>query len=162
MMGWGRYVTGGLASALFLALLWGARVDHLRSKHKAAREQIERQLIDAQRRAQAAFDAQIAALQTHNRRLNHAVQEQNEDLRIVYRDRVIRLPAAPAACAPSEPELSASGHAGSADGPRGDPILLERADAMICATNTARLEAARNWALEFNAADHLPQGVIAD
>lgn len=35
-----RYVALGLASALLLALAWGGRVDHLRSRHKAALEKI--------------------------------------------------------------------------------------------------------------------------
>lgn len=141
------YATGGLTIALALALGWGARVDHLRARHAAAHEQTRRDYQVAQARAQADFDAQIAALQSHNRRLNDAAHQKSQALSIVYRDRVIRLPAAPIACAARSAGLPTPADAGSADRSGDDPILLERTDALICATNTARLEAARDWAL---------------
>ncbi|MCW2406620.1 hypothetical protein M2336_003249 [Sphingobium sp. B1D7B] len=140
--------TGALALALILALAWGMRVDHLRERHAAALAQARQDYRAAQAKAQADFDAQVAALRVHNRRLNDAAEQKSEALTLVYRDRVVRLPVAPAACASNRPGLPAPGDAQPVDRSGRDPILLDRADALICATNTARLEAARAWALE--------------
>jgi len=141
------YAMGGLALALALALAWGFRVDTLRARHESAHQQTKRAYAEAQEKAQAAFQARIAAQQAHNRRLNDAADQKSDDLRIVYRDRVVRLPAAPARCAAGGVTVPDAGDATRVDGPGGDPVLLERADAVICAVNTARLQAAREWAL---------------
>lgn len=142
-----QYATGGLAVALALSLAWGNRVDNLRAKHKAAHEQTIAAYDDAQAKAQADFDSQIAAMQAHNRRLNDEADRKADERTIVYRDRVVRLPSAPASCSAGSADMSAADIPQSNNGPGGDPIILERADALICATNTARLEAAREWAL---------------
>jgi hypothetical protein len=157
-----QYAVSGLAVALGLTLTWGARVDHLRGAHKAAREQMARDYTDAQRRAKAAFEAQIAAFQTQNRRLNDATQKQSDHLRIVYRDRVIRLPAASAACTAGSADMPTTRDAASSYRSGGDTVLLERADALICAANTARLEAGREWALGWQQSQLHETTVIAD
>jgi hypothetical protein len=157
-----QYVAGGLAAALALSLGWGARVDHLRGDYKATLARTKRDYAEAQTKAQATFDTQIAALQTHNRRLNDAAQKQSDDLRIVYRDRVIRLPAATAQCITDGSAMPLPGDAGSPHRTSGDTVLLKRADALICATNTARLEAARDWALSWKHGPTPESGIIPD
>ncbi|MCW2387409.1 hypothetical protein M2333_000455 [Sphingobium sp. B11D3B] len=147
LQGWPG-ATGALALALILSLAWGMRVDHLRARHAAALAQARQDYRAAQDKAQADFDAQVAALRVHNRRLNDAAEQKSEALTLVYRDRVVRLPAAPATCAATIPGLPAPRDAQPVDRSGRDPILFDRADALICATNTARLEAARAWALE--------------
>lgn len=147
MLGPWQYATGGLALALVLSLAWGARVDSLREGHKTAHEQTKRDYRAAQDKAQAAFDAQIAAIQSHNRRLNDDADKKVADATIVYRDRVIRLPTASAQCATGSGSVPQGGNATSLDGPGSDAIILARDDALICATNQARLEAAHDWAI---------------
>ena len=145
-----QYATGGLAVALALSLAWGARVDSLRAQHKAALEATIARYDAAQAKAQSDFDAKIAAMQAENRRLNDDADRKAADATIVYRDRVVRLPSAPASCAAGGSDLSDAGDAARANRPGRDSVILERADALICATNTARLEAAREWALEMD------------
>lgn len=142
-----QYATGGLAVALALSLAWGARVDSLRAQHKAALETTIARYEAAQAKAQSDFDAKIAAMQAENRRLNDDADRKAADATIVYRDRVVRLPAAPASCVAGSAGVPAGDVPQSNNGPGRDSVILERADALICATNTARLEAVREWAL---------------
>lgn len=142
-----QYVTSGLAVALALSLAWGARVDRLRAMHKAALETTIASYEAAQAKAQSDFDAKIAAMQAENRRLNDDADRKAADATIVYRDRVVRLPSAPASCAAGSADMPAADIPQSNNGPGRDSVILERADALICATNTARLEVAREWAL---------------
>lgn len=102
----------------------------------------------AQAKANADWQAEIARVQTENRRKTDEADRRADAARTDYAARVMRLPAAAA-----DPRLSGGGAlpgpggAPSADRPGGDSILLARADALICATNTARLQAAHVWAL---------------
>lgn len=104
----------------------------------------------AQAKANADWQAEIARVQTENRRKNDEADRRVDAARTDYAARVMRLPTAPRA----DPGLSSSrevpgaGVPARADGPGGDTVLLARSDAMICATNTARLEAAHDWAVE--------------
>jgi len=102
----------------------------------------------AQASADAAWQTEIARIQTENRRLNDEADRRAEAARTDYAARVMRLPAAAADPGPSgNGALPGAGSAPNLDGPGGDSILLARADALICADNIARLQAAREWAL---------------
>ncbi len=100
-----------------------------------------------QARANADWQAEMLRATNENRRLNDDADRKAAAAGTVYVDRVLRLPAAAA-----DPGLSGAGALPGADpaaGPDrsgGDAILLARADALICAANTARLQAARDWA----------------
>lgn len=144
---WHLLTIGGLVILLLAVLAWGLRVDSLRAGHKAAHAETIQGYKHAQKDAQAAFDAQIAAFQAQNRRLNDETDRKADAATIVYRDRVIRLPAAPAQCAASGTSMPEGGDAPLVDGPSGEAVILARADALICATNQARLEAAHDWAI---------------
>jgi hypothetical protein len=134
------------AGIAFLALLaWALRLDHLRAGHKAAHEQTKRDYAAAQVEAQARFDRQVAAIIAKNRSANDVADKKDADLRIVYRDRVVRLRPASASCPASGAQLPSPDVPESDHGSGGDSVILERADALICATNTARLQAAQEW-----------------
>lgn len=152
-----QYIIAGLAAALCLALclslVWGVRVNSLRAQHKAAHEETIRRYTDTQAKAQEKFDAQIAAIQAHNRRLNDEIDRKANDVAIVYRDRVISLPAAPAQCSAGSADLPAAGASQGGNGPGSDTVLLTRADALICAVNTNRLERVKEWADSINLTD---------
>lgn len=153
---WKLISIGALIVALALVLAWAFRLDALRARHKAAHAETVERYTDAQKRAQEAFDAQIAAIQSQNRRLNDEADKNVADTTIVYRDRVIRLPTAPAQCAAGgaqlpSPNLPQSSDRSRAEAELSDRVVIKRDDALICADNTARLEAVREWALGMKA-----------
>lgn len=91
--------------------------------------------------------AHITAMKSDYRRRQDDADRQTDSLRADYHDRVLRI--APARAHPADrAEIAMSGAkpSQSADRAGGDTILLARSDALICATNTARLEAAHEWA----------------
>lgn len=145
-----QYTTAGLSLALAISLAWGARVDSLRAQHRAALETTIARYEAVQAKAQSDFDAKIAAMQAENRRLNDDADRKAADATIVYRDRVVRLPSAPASCVAGSADMPAADVPESGNGPGGDSVILARTDALICATNTARLEAVREWSLGMN------------
>lgn len=140
------YVSAGLLAALALALLWGWRVDALRAHYKDALAQQAKAYTDAQKAAQTDFDKKLAAAKAKNEELNNAADKKSADVSIVYRDRVLRLPAA--SCPASGTGLPKADVPESADGPGADAVVLKRDDVLICADNTARLQAAHDWAVE--------------
>jgi len=98
--------------------------------------------------ADAAWQMEIASIQTENRRLNDEADRRADAGRADYAARVMRLPAAAADPGLSgDAALPGAGGAPSLDGPGGDSVLLARSDALICATNTARLSAGHDWAI---------------
>jgi hypothetical protein len=117
-------------------LLWW-RLDHVKDERDAARSEITA-MIAASKRLIAANERFTKAA----KEIAHEADSKDTDLRIVYRDRVMRIPAARGQC-PAAQDRTAE----VADGPRGDSIVLARPDALICATNTSRLLAAHDWAL---------------
>lgn len=102
-----------------------------------------------QDRADADWRAEIARIQSANRRKNDEADRRADAARTDYTARVLRLPAATANPGlSSDREMPGAGVPARADGPGGDTVLLARSDALNCATNTARLLAAHEWALE--------------
>lgn len=149
---WKLIGVGALVVALALTYAWGSAGWRKADREQAAHETTKRDYAQAQKDAQAAFDAKYAALLTQNRRLNDAADKKVADTTIVYRDRVIRLPTAAATCYPDSAEMSATGVPKSPDRSRAeaelsDRVVIPRDDALICADNTARLEAVREWSL---------------
>ncbi len=137
--------------ALLLALY--LRADHLRAGYKDALASTIARYEAAQKTAQADFDKQRAADKAHNDKANDHADTQNHATQLIYRDRVVRLPAAPASCAAGGTGLPTANDAKSTDGPSADAIVsIKRDDAMICAINQSRLEAAHAWAIEMEGA----------
>ncbi|OJY65523.1 MAG: hypothetical protein BGP16_12930 [Sphingobium sp. 66-54] len=133
-----------------LALTRGKLVDARQDLRveKALHETDTANFKAAQAKANADWQAEMARVQTVNRRLNDEADRRADAGRADYAARVMRLPAATADPGlSSDREMPGPGSAPSPDGPGGDSILLARADALICATNTARLQAAHEWAL---------------
>lgn len=147
-LGIGALLTcAGLGTALMLSR---ARLDTARqalATERALHAADVSAFRDAQVRAAADWRAEVAGIQRTNRRLNDAADRKADITRAAYAARVLRLPPAPADSGSSGggslpiAELSAR-----TDRSGGAAILLDRTDALICATNTARLEAAHDWA----------------
>ena len=103
------------------------------------------------RAAQALVNARhlaaITAMKTDYRRRQDDADRQTDSLRATYHNRVLRI--APARADPADRTAATMPGASppkSADRSGGDTLLLARSDALICATNTARLQAAHAWA----------------
>lgn len=106
----------------------------------------------AQAVANADWQAETARIRATNGRLKDETDRAADAVRIQYLDRVLRLPgAATDPGAATNAALSGTGTAEGADRSGRDAILLARSDALICATNTARLEAAHDWAMQIAA-----------
>jgi hypothetical protein len=137
-----------------LALALGAqawRAGHykaLAALEKAAHAQTVQNYRNAQEAAQATFDAKIKASQLRNKELNDEADGRVADLTAQYHTRVLRHTKASARDS-SSGELPEAGVPESTDGPGGDSILLARADALICADNTSRLQSAHDWAVKY-------------
>ena len=99
--------------------------------------------------ANAKHLAEVGALKDNYWRLQNEADQRAIATRDDYLARVLRLPAAPRANQSSavNPAVPGADLASSPLGPSSDSVLLARSDALICATNTARLEAAHLWAL---------------
>ena len=103
------------------------------------------------RAAQALVNARhlaaITAMKTDYRRRQDDANRQTDSLRTAYHNRVLRI--APARADPADRTavtMPGAKPAQSADRASGDTLLLARSDALTCATNTARLHAAHEWA----------------
>jgi hypothetical protein len=140
-----------IAAVLALVLALGVqswRLDVTKADLRVERQLRERDRANyeaAQAVAQADFDRQVSAIVARNERANHEADQKAADTRIVFRYRVVRLPAA-SGCAAQGTDLPGADLSHGADGPRADTVILARADALICADNTARLIAAHEWA----------------
>lgn len=103
----------------------------------------------AQAIADADWQAETARMRATNGRLKDETDRAADAVRTQYLDRVLHIPAATAdPGAPADAALPGTDSAKSADRSGRDTILLARGDALICATNTARLLAAHDWALQ--------------
>jgi len=154
-IGWLRgNIVAILIAALAIVLAWGMRVDHLRAGYKDALATTISRYTQAQKDAQAAFDAKVAASVARNKELNREADDKAVAATIVYRDRVVRLQSA-TSCGPAGgSDVSTSNVPASADRSSGDSIVsIKRADALICADNTGRLEAAHGWAISMASGD---------
>lgn len=158
--GWLRL---GGAAALLALCAWTWRIDGLRGQHLAAlarcRAQAAQQAEAFAHARQSAADLANAA-KTRKEAEYAAARDASDDaladLRGRYRALLLRAAAAdrhPAAGADlPRPADSARGP----DGTRADPLLpqgedgrtmvIDISDSLICADNTARLQAARQWA----------------
>lgn len=107
--------------------------------------------------AQAAVDAYAAKIrkETEDAKKADAADARYTDLSQQYRAAVMRYQAAQRAAGKADLPQSPEGPA-SSDRPGGlaivptGSILIPQADALICAENTARLEAVREWALSLD------------
>jgi hypothetical protein len=106
----------------------------------------------AQAVANADWQAETARIRATNGRLKDETDRAADAVRTQYLDRVLHLPDATAdPGAATNAALSGTDAAEGADRSSRDAILLARSDALICATNTARLEAAHDWAMQIAA-----------
>ena len=146
-----------IAAAILLALLGvqTLRVASLKSSlsaEKAGRLADRETYKRAQMEATAnAFSAKIKK-EAEDAKKADAADARYADLSGQYRAAVLRYQAAQREAGQADLPQSPKGSA-SSDGPGGPSIvptgaiLIPQADALICATNTARLEAVREWAL---------------
>lgn len=137
---------GLIASLVACAVLWwvNGRVADQRDRALAT---VDR-MIEAQKKATAFAVRMKAAFEKQNRSLNDETDKSAADVRLVYRERVMRLPTpSSAACRADLPE---GGISEGVDGPSAEAVIL-RTDALICADNQARLESAHVWALKMQA-----------
>lgn len=82
-----------------------------------------------------------------NAKLNEKADKDAGDLRVVYRDRVLRQAAANPSCT-AQADLPGGDIPSGADiSSPGAGLFISTGDALICADNTARLQAAREWAV---------------
>jgi hypothetical protein len=125
-----------IALCAALAGLWWVHSGTV--KELAEANQTIAQFKAATKKAQA----ETKRIETASKEIAHEADKQADAVTIVYRDRVLRLPSAASASAASKDNAP-----GSTDGPGSDPVILERSDALICAENTSRLQAAHDWAI---------------
>lgn len=142
-----QYIAAGIGLVVVLLIAWALRLDHLRAGYKQALVDTVARYTQAQKDAQDRFNAAVATERARNERLNDEADSKAGATAIVYRDRVVRLPAAPTGCAADSAGLPTSDPASRSDGPGADTVILARSDAMICADNTGRLQAAHDWAV---------------
>lgn len=146
-----------LAALLAMGLLTG-RIVLLTGQRDAARAQLGEaralhetdlaRLRAAQALARAGQLAEIAALKDDLRRRKDETDRRSDRLHADYRDHVLRIAPAGAGADPAgAAAMPGAGAAGGADRSGADTLLLARDDALICAQNTARLQAAHDWAL---------------
>lgn len=136
-----------IASLCLTGWLWHRNAVHI-NERDAARAQYS-ELVAANKRIIAAGKKLEAA----SKDLANATDKKTVVTVTTYRDRVLRLPSAPSGCAGPKGDVPAS-----VAGPRSDPIVLNRSDALICADNTARLQESHDWALGMEALQNAPQG----
>jgi hypothetical protein len=101
------------------------------------------------RMAEAILEATRLKLEKEalNAQLNAKADKAAGDLRIVYRDRVLRQAGAHPGCA-AETNLPGADLPQGSDGPgAGAGLFISTGDALICADNTARLKAVQEWAV---------------
>ena len=101
------------------------------------------------RMAEAILEATRLKLEKEaiNAQLNAKADKAAGDLRIVYRDRVLRQAGAHPGCA-AENNLPGADVSQGSNGPgAGSGLFISTPDALICADNTARLKAVQEWAV---------------
>ena len=101
------------------------------------------------RMAEAILEATRLKLEKEalNAQLNAKADKTAGDLRIVYRDRVLRQAGAHPGC-PAQINLPGPDVPEGGDGPgAGSGLFISTSDALICGDNTARLKAVQEWAV---------------
>lgn len=105
------------------------------------------------RMAEAILEATRLKLEKEalNAQLNAKADKAAGDLRIVYRDRVLRQAGAYSGCA-AETNLPGADAPEGGNGPgAGSGLFISTSDALICGDNTARLKAVQEWAVSMEA-----------
>lgn len=142
-------VVAGLCGALALQ---SHRLDEARRELAMAHARHQTDIATfkaAQARIEADWRAEIARTAARYRRQTDDADRQADADHRLYHERVQRLPAALAdRCAADNAAMPAPGDPPRTDRSGDDSVLLARSDALICATNTARLRAAHDWALQ--------------
>ena len=105
------------------------------------------------RMAEAILEATRLKLEKEalNAQLNAKADKAAGDLRIVYRDRVLRQAGAHSGCA-AETNLPGADAPEGGNGPgAGCGLFISTSDALNCGDNTARLKAVQEWAVSMEA-----------
>jgi len=152
---WRLIVGALLLAALGIQTLRVAGLESSLNAERAGRKADHLSYENAQ--AQAAVDAYAAKIrkETEDAKKADAADARYADLSGQYRAAVMRYQAAQRAAGKADLPQSPEGPA-SSDGPGGfavvptGSILIPQADALICATNTARLESVREWVLSLD------------
>ncbi len=158
LKGW-LAIGGSVAMIAGGAWIW--RIDTLRAEHLAALGQCQSEKSEqaeafrrAQRVAQDLAEAAKARKDAENEAARQQADARYDDLGSRYRALVLRKAAADRRAAGGADLPGADEAAESPDGPgesAGVPIgtfVITESDALICADNSARLEVARQWAIE--------------
>lgn len=151
-------IGGGVA--LLALSAWAWRIDSLRADHLAALNQCQSEKSEQaelfQRAQRAALDianASKARKEAENEAARQQADARYDDLGSKYRALVLRKAAADRSAASRARLPGASETAQGPDRPGEDTgvplgtFVISETDALICAENTARLEAAREWAI---------------
>lgn len=148
------YASGGLLMALALTVAHDRRLEYLRGYYsdgwgaeKKAHAQTVINYVAAEESAQATFDAKIQAQKLRSKETNDETDRKVAVLAAKYRSSVMRLKAATAAGTPQNTGLPETNVLEGADGSSSDTVNIPRNDALICAENTARLQAGHDEVL---------------
>ena len=145
-----------IATLVIIAVLAGAlkieagrlgRAQQALAVEKALRAGDAARFEAAQTMANAQQQARIDALNQDYRRRRDETEQRTADLARDYRARVLRIAAGTDHSGGGTGiALPAAGPAPGTDRPGGDSLVLARTDALTCAENSARLQAAHEWA----------------
>lgn len=131
-----KWVGVGLLLAFSGVQSW--RADHWKGKTLLGQE-TARRVNDAAKRLIAANERFSKASKENARETD----KQDTDTRIVWRERVMRIPSAGGQCAAAKDRVPEG-----VDGPSGDTVRIKRSSMLTCADNTSRLLSAHNWAVK--------------
>ncbi len=150
-------IAGGVA--LIAVAIWAWRINALRGEHLASLARCETEKTEqaeAFSRAQRAATDKAEAAKARKEAEHEALRQKSDadlaDLRERYRAVVLRQTAGRSASGSAHLPRTAT-TAQSADGPRDSAVVslgtfvISEADALTCADNTARLQAAQTWAI---------------
>lgn len=133
-----RYPLQCAIAALLIACAWLWRADnrHIAQRDEALATITQMKADNA--KAEKAAQVELRRIINERKEQANAADKVNDNLRVVYRDRVLRLPSVSApACHQSADGLAESGDRSGAD----TFVSISRTDALICGDNTARLVA---------------------
>lgn len=122
--------------------LWLGKSQAIEQRDKARREYA--QLIEANRLATEYATAVKRKAEQRNKEMNDEADKHSDDLRIVYRDRILWRTAKGN---PASADMPGNEVSQGTDRPSEAPVCISQSDAMIFAENQARLESAHDWAL---------------
>lgn len=145
------YVSAALAVMVTITTAGWVHTNNVLQRERAYHQQFEQRVKDAQAEANQKAEQKRKELEEKARREAEQADKRYDDLYSKYRANLLRYQASQRSSGgPSDRYLQATE---GGDGPGGSPELSEGLiisvhDAEICAVNTARLQAVRDWAIK--------------